>query len=304
MKLLNEKLLYVPSPQPDLLGTPESFGDFRADSDTLISELYEPLRQKYPDYISRRMIGYDTSGQYQMWMYDFCPEHYQACVYLQSGVHPIETEGYFGLARLMTLICEGEFPILREQVHFIVVPAVSVYGIHAKSRASNIIRNYDIPHNALGINSNRDCYEKRLAETRNVLKLVEEFREELTCGFDLHTTTTESWGDYLTVYPDTLPTREIVVALNDHLRRKNITWRTPTLVYCGNTTDYPTGSNASSYAAYFTAELGVPTCTLEHSDLIFDWTLGTSAALTRAVELYANHILQALSFFRPTLFQP
>ena len=76
-------------------------------SDELVNKFYEPLRQAYPNYISRTMIGTDTSGQYQMWLYDFCPECYEACVFLQSGVHPIETEGYLGLARMMEMISKN-----------------------------------------------------------------------------------------------------------------------------------------------------------------------------------------------------
>ena len=45
-------------------------------------------------------------------------------------------------------------------------------------------------------------------------------------------------------------------------------------------------------------ELGIPMCTLEHSDFAFDSSLGTSVALTRAVELYLNHIMLALDFYK------
>ena len=72
-------------------------------SDEIKNKFHEPLRLLCPNYISRSMIGTDTSGQYQMWLYDFCPDNYEACVYLQSGVHPIETEGYLGLAVIWKL---------------------------------------------------------------------------------------------------------------------------------------------------------------------------------------------------------
>ena len=91
--MINELFVEIPA-QPD-------FSEYvMCGSDDIISRFYEPLRRSYSDYISRNMIGTDTSGQYQMWLYDFCPDHYEACVYLQSGVHPIETEGYLGLARI------------------------------------------------------------------------------------------------------------------------------------------------------------------------------------------------------------
>ena len=193
-----------------------------------------------------------------MWLYDFCPDHYEACVYLQSGVHPIETEGYLGLARIMEMIAENEVPALRSKVRFLVVPVVSVYGVSKKAQADSIVKRWDIPHNALGINANRDCYERRLRETKNVLAVVEENRDIIDFGFDLHTTTTEEWGDYLTVYPDDLPHRKEFVSLNDFLRSRNIKGRPEKVVYSGSSSDYPTGTNAASYASYITKELGIP----------------------------------------------
>ena len=89
-----------------------------------------------------------------------------------------------------------------------------------------------------------------------------------------------------------------VVMLNNFLRSRNIKGRKERVVYSGNSSEYPTGSNAASYASYITEELGIPMCTLEHSDFIFDKALGTSAAMTRAVELYLNHIALALDFYK------
>ena len=136
-----------------------------------------------------------------------------------------------------------------------------------------------------------------MSETRNVLAAVEKYKEIIDFGFDLHTTTTEEWGDYLTVYPDNLPHRKEFVLLNDMLRSRNVKGRAERIVYCGSSSEYPTGSNSSSYASYVTEKIGVPMCTLEHSDFVFDSSLGTSIAITRAIELYLNHIMLGLDFY-------
>ena len=81
--------LWQPSPQPDILGKDGSFGNIEWDYPTFIENVYEPLRMKYPDYVTRRSIGFDTSGEYEMWAYEFTPKSYKKTVYLQSGVHPI-----------------------------------------------------------------------------------------------------------------------------------------------------------------------------------------------------------------------
>ena len=289
--MMNELFLEIPL-QPDFSA------HIMCGSDELVNKFYEPLRQAYPNYISRTMIGTDTSGQYQMWLYDFCPERYEACVFLQSGVHPIETEGYLGLARMMEMITKNELPYLRSRVRFLVVPIVSVYGVSKKAQADSVVKRYDIPHNLPGINGNRDCYDRQLSETKNVLAVVEKNKDVIDFGFDLHTTTTEDWGDYLTVYPDNLPHRKEVVLLNDLLRMRNVKGREARVVYSGSSGGYPTGSNAASYASYITEEIGIPMCTLEHSDFAFDDSLGTSAAITRAVELYLNHIMLGLRFYK------
>ena len=288
---MNNLLLEIP-PQPDFSA------HIMCGSDELVNKFYEPLRQAYPNYISRTMIGTDTSGQYQMWLYDFCPECYESCVFLQSGVHPIETEGYLGLARIMEMIAKNELPYLRSRGRFLVIPIVSVYGVSKKAQEDSIAKRYDIPHNFIGINSNRDCYERRLSETKNVLAVVEKNKDIIDFGFDFHTTTTEDWGDYLTVYPDNLPHRKEVVLLNNYLRSRNIKGRRERIVYSGSSSEYPTGSISSGYASYITNEIGIPMCTLEHSDFIFDDSLGTSAAITRAVELYLNHIMLGLRFYK------
>ena len=37
----------------------------------VIENIYEPLRQQYPQYITRRSLGKDTSGSYDIWLYEF-----------------------------------------------------------------------------------------------------------------------------------------------------------------------------------------------------------------------------------------
>ena len=51
---MNNLLLEVPL-QPDFSG------DIMFGSDELINKFYEPLRQLYPEYISRSMVGTDKT---------------------------------------------------------------------------------------------------------------------------------------------------------------------------------------------------------------------------------------------------
>ena len=51
---MDQKLFWETPTQPDFSD------DILCGSDELIDKFYEPLRQQYPDYISRTMIGTDT----------------------------------------------------------------------------------------------------------------------------------------------------------------------------------------------------------------------------------------------------
>lgn len=95
--------LWNPPPQLDILGKENSFADIEWTSDDIDRRLYEPLRYLYPYSIKKISIGKDTSGSCDMTAWKFTPERYEKTVYLQAGVHAIEIEGYFGLARLMNL---------------------------------------------------------------------------------------------------------------------------------------------------------------------------------------------------------
>ena len=37
----------------------------------VIEKIYEPLRQEYPQYITRRSLGKDATGRYDIWLYEF-----------------------------------------------------------------------------------------------------------------------------------------------------------------------------------------------------------------------------------------
>lgn len=281
--------LWIADEQPDILGNKDSFGDIAWTSDEIYEHLYEPLRAKYPSWVKRVSLGADTSGRYAMYAYEFTPEKWEKTVYIQSGVHFVETEGFFGLARLMHLIAEPtneRFAYLREKVRFLVVPMVSVWGIsNSKTRQ----------HNVLGINSNRDYYDCKLSETVNVKNYFASHADNIDFMFDFHTTTTADWGAYLLAYPDGLDTAVItrLVQIASMLYGRNCPPDTP-VAYMGDEGRYPTSPITSSFTAGFFKEYHVPGSTLEHSDFIFDNALGTKVCMTRAIELYANHVFAAV----------
>lgn len=293
-----EHVLWNPGEQPDILGKEGSFGDIEWTYPEIIENLYEPLRKKYPDYITRTSIGFDSTGKYETWGYEFTPKEYQKTIYLQSGVHVIETDGYFGLARLLTLIADRtdeRLAWIRDHVRLIVVPCVSVWGVSNKGSYEDIMGpgRWEILHNREGVNPNRDYAAKVTHETVNVIAYFRKYESEIEFLFDCHSTTEDGWGAYLLPYVNGMPEdlAEKLKGLNRRLYAKNPT--TYPMAYMGDNAHYPRPIQ-NSFIDGFWDEFGVPGATLEHTDYIYDDRLGTSRAMTLSVELYGNHLLQVV----------
>lgn len=294
---MNEFTLWEPALQPDILGGEDSFGNIEWTYPELIQQIYEPLRQQYPDYITRRSIGFDTSGEYEMWAYEFTPAHYTKTVYLQSGVHVIETDAYFGLARLLYLIAHRADPrlqVIRDTVRLLVVPVVSVWGISKRGSYEEIMdtNRYRFPHNAAGVNANRDYQDRKAAETTNVFRYIGQYADDICFAIDCHSTTDTVLGAYLLPYSNDMPPHiaEKLKSINAALYRKH-----PTPIpqrFMGEEKDYPVPNLMNTYNDGITKEFGIWALTTEHNDYIYDDRLGTQKAMTLSVELLGNHLLQ------------
>ncbi len=288
--------LWDPGFQPDILNNKDSFGNIEWTYADIIENIYEALRKEFPNYINRKIIGRDSSGQYDIFAYEFCPPHYQKTIYIQSGVHCLETEGYFGLARLMYLIChdfDERLTEMKSKIRFLVVPCVSVYGVSKKGTIENIMscERYAIPNSIYGINPNRDFYDLKCEETRAVRSYVAENSDKISVCFDFHTTTMPDWNAYLLIWPDGMKDNLTVSHenINNMLYEKN----KPEFkkAFMGPESKYPTDAIKGSFTGGFFNEFNINSYTVEHSDYVFDKKLGTSKAMTKAVELYGNHVL-------------
>ncbi|MBO5453268.1 MAG: hypothetical protein J6A69_04815 [Clostridia bacterium] len=289
--------LWEPKTQPDILGNDGSFGNIEWDYPTFVEKIYEPLRRKYPDYIKRHSIGFDTSGEYEMWAYEFAPENYTKTIYIQSGVHVIETDAYFGLARVLTMIANREDERLskvRDNVRFLVVPVVSIWGISKRGGYEEMMSKdrYNFSHNAAHVNANRDFFELKAKETVNVINFIEKYSKDICFAIDCHSTTDVVLGAYLLPYSDGMPESiaNKLKHINSELYKKHPT-EIPNL-FMGEEKYYPTGALTSTYNAGITKKFGIFALTIEHNDYIYDKKLGTSLAMTLSVELIGNHLIQ------------
>jgi hypothetical protein len=301
-----EDTFYEPPPQPDLFGKADSFGDKNWDSDQMFARVYEPLRAKHPDEITRQHIGKDASSRYDMWCYQFAQATYQHTVYLQAGVHGVnELQSYWALARLMHLIygedgnTNGHIRTLRHTVRFLVVPIVNVWNVTTKR---------DNPYNANHVNLNRNWKATPpQQEIVNIKAVLDRYREEIDFGFDIHTDPegVPGWGGYLLIYPGTIDPSfsDTLKQVNRFLYQKHLPhlkkaymgddlhYPRSSKIDVNRDADYPTQDLRSSCASGMWTEFGIAAATLEHGDRKFS-ALGSSVEMTSAVELVANHIIQ------------
>ncbi|MDF2902363.1 MAG: hypothetical protein K0S25_1, partial [Bacillus sp. (in: firmicutes)] len=213
---------WEPEMQPDALGGVNSFANVAWTSEQFINNVYEPLRAKYPYYITRENIGKDASGLYDMWMYIFEPKFYTQTAFLQAGAHAWEEEGYLGLGRFMQILCEEhethrDLSYLRWNVRFVVIPLINVWGVSAQTEGQRTSNNIN------GVNLNRDTVNKSQQETLNVIAQIDRFADDISYFLDFHTTGRQTtWGDYMYEYYNAAPNARVSLRTIHYLSDKNI----------------------------------------------------------------------------------
>ncbi|MBR5903075.1 MAG: hypothetical protein IKZ15_02475 [Clostridia bacterium] len=165
----------------DLNGGEGSWGNWDWSLDELLEAVYEPMRAKYPEYITRSWIGKDQTGTYDMWQYTFAPENYEQTIFITGGLHATEMDGYLSLAHFLQIMADEDgthegLHYLRTKVRLIVVPVVNVH-----SAATTHDRK-----NSQGIDLNRDFGDHSQAETVNVLWLLHQYKDEVGVIIDFH----------------------------------------------------------------------------------------------------------------------
>ena len=263
-------------------------------SEDFITNVYEPLRTSFPNYISRSIIGQDATNTYNIYQYVFCPDYPEQTIYLSAGIHGSEPDGWCGLGNLMRSICYhfDENPglaYLRWKCRIIVIPILNPYGVTNKQRK-----------NSNNVDLNRDAKALTQQESQvwvgNFNTLLSSY--DLSFAFDFHTTETADWGGdaALTIHTNARNIRDTdmiakmvarkwtserrasyVSAHNLDADGLYLPWWNQTIV--GTTEDI-----------FYTND--IPGAILEYSDFVYDSSKGTNKTGKIALELYANHVIQ------------
>jgi len=283
---------YVPAePVAHIVGGSNSFGNFMWNSEEFVNNIYEPYREKYPQYITRTTIGKDDTGKYDMYCYIFAPKDYEITVFLSGGMHADEQVAYYALGKIMQLIADATpedamLYTLRQKVRFMVVPIINVYGAsHGATRVNG--RQEDL---------NRNFDDMSQQESRNMIALFEPYADEVSFFIDFHTAVTENvsmWYNYIN-YADNAVAN---FKTNNHMYHRLLE-----LGHAVKETDlsHVPGSYVKSnqyMEGRIWNDYGVPFLTVEHMTNRLFPAEYSSDCMTLAVETFANFIIQNSLFY-------
>lgn len=284
---------WTPAEAVGSIGGDCTYGNFMWSSDTVLEKLYEPVRQRHPDYITREVIGKDQSGKYDMYAYIYAPENYETTMFLNGGTHGDEQTAYFALAKVMELIADAKpednlLYTLRHKVRFVVIPILNVW-----SASESHIR-----YNVTGADLNRDFDYLVQQESKNLMAFFEKYAKDARILMDFHIAA----GSKVSVYFNFINYSDNAVA--NYKATNHMYHRYKELGYGQNDTDLSKipGSYKKSdkyLEGRIWNQFGVPTITVEYvTSAGHGFPEGTSsAAMTAAVETQMNFIIQNALFF-------
>ena len=284
---------WTPAEPVGSIGGDCTFGNFLWNGQTVLDKLYEPVRQRHPDYITREVIGKDQSGKYDIYAYIYAPENYETTMFLNGGTHGDEQTAFFALAKVMELIADAKpedtlLYTLRHKVRFVVIPILNMWSVSESH----------IRANSIGQDLNRDFGELTQQESKNLIAFFEKYAKEARILMDFHIAAASKVAVYFNFinYADN--------AVANYKSTNHMYHRYMELGYAQKETDISKvpGSYTKS-DKYLEGRIwnsyGVPTITVEYvTSSGHGFPEGTSsAAMTAAVETQMNFIIQNALFF-------
>ena len=153
---LESYTIFVPENVSDEWKVTGNYGELSMSTAEFLELFYDDFVTEQPVgvNVTKKPIGKDESGQYDMWEYDFCPANYSRTILLSSGMHAYELSASFGLANFIgNLYTDTEndaFSYIRNNVRIKVVPIVNPWGFnqypkkYGNFNGVNPNRNFDI----------------------------------------------------------------------------------------------------------------------------------------------------------------
>ena len=284
---------WVPAEPVGSIALDCTWGSILWNSNTVIEKLYEPVRQRHPEYITREVIGKDESGKYDIYSYIYTPENYEITIFLNAGTHGDEQVAYFAMAKVMELIADAKpednlLYTLRHKVRFVVVPILNVWSAsqtHVRTNSTNT-------------DLNRDFAELTQQESKSIIEFFAKYAKETCVMMDFHIAGKSDVAVYFNFinYTDN--------AVANYKTTNHLLHRYISLGYAKLDTDlskvpgsYDKGSQYLEGRIF--NEFGVPSITVEYvTTPKSPFPDGyTSEAITLAAETQMNFIIQNALFY-------
>lgn len=292
---------FVPSSAGSLTDPDGTYGNYQWTSQQVFENLYEPYRTKYPNYISRTHLGKDQTGQYDMYGYVYTPETYKTTFFLTGGVHANEESAYYSLSKLMQLISDATeedtlFYTIRQNVRFVVVPIVNVWGVSQDHDRSKKEERQRIRHNGENVDLNRDFGDVTQQETKNVLTFFRQFADTVDFAMDFHNSAKENcsiWYNFINYAVNSQVNYKVTNHMYHRLMELGLCEKVP------NIEKIPGRYFKSSkyLEGRIWNEFGVPTITVEHVTNTTFPDAQSDKGFTLGVETYGNFLIQNALFF-------
>lgn len=280
-----EDCWFYPPKSGDLNGRHDSWGDWRWTAEELCNNVYDPLVEKYPDYIRKISIGKDESGKYDMPAYIFEPKDYEQVLFISGGLHGNEQCGYLALARLLELVANSEnanegLEYLRRKVKLIVIPLVNVWSSYETR----------VRFNCNGIDLNRDFELLSQKESQNVANLLQRFKDEIGAVIDCHTAPSKFpslFYQFNVQASNSAVSRKVINHIFERLKEKNYETAPADLSFI------PGKYIKSTHflQGYAFNVLNISNIVIEHNEDKW-YPLYSAEGLQFAVECYGNFVIQ------------
>ena len=284
---------YIPETVGSIAGGDGSLGFVNWTYQQVLDNLYEPVRQRHPAYITREVIGKDQSGKYDIYGYVYAPENYEVTMFLNGGTHADEQTAYFALAKVMQLIADAQpednlLYTLRHKVRFVVIPVLNVWGVSESHGRPN----------STGQDLNRDFDDLTQQESKNLIAFFEKYAADTKILMDFHIAVSSKVAVYFNFinYSDN--------AVANYKSTNHMYHRYMELGYAQKDTDMSKVPGSYSKSDKYLEgriwnQYGVPTITVEYvtsSGSSFPGAT-SSEAMTAAVETQMNFIIQNALYF-------
>lgn len=292
-----EDAWYVPEAVGGI-GREPTLGDILWTSEEVLNKMYEPVRQRHPDYITRTVIGKDETGTYDMYGYVYTPKNYEITMFITGGMHADEEIAYFSLAKIMQLIADAKpedqlLYTLRQKVRFVVVPMINVWSVSQHNAGLSKSR---LRYNANSVDLNRDFGDLSQAESKNVMAYFAQYADEAVMAMDFHIAETANismWFNFIN-YTDN--------AVANYKTTNHFYHRYMEMGYAKENTSlsHVPGSYTKSdkyIEGRIWNEYKVPTITVEYVNNSNFPSAYSSDCMTMAVETYINFIIQNALFY-------